>query len=145
MSELCKLPIGTVFSRHVDEQLPCFNSQLHVLCERSAAENDFYYCPAHGRFENTTHNADVETENERLDSGASVPMGAADVFRWGMYDPDELFVVYDTDDVKKIVLTLCSALLGVEKQKAELSTVTVEVRELPQSDNCYGTLTVVGD
>jgi hypothetical protein len=145
MSELCKLPIGTVFSTHAKDSMPCFNPQLFILCERSGGENDFYYLPVHGQFEGTDDFEDDFNANLKLDSGESVAMDANTVYRWGMYDPEELFVVFDNNDVKKIVMVLSSALFALEKQKAELDTVAVEVRELPESDNNYGTLVIVGD
>ncbi len=95
LDEFLTLPPGAVFSLWE----PCVSNGLHVKGRTIVQDigdgpfsNDFYYLPL------LPEPADMNAQVSDL-----TPKLPTMLYRWGMYDYDQLFAVYESEDVAAVV------------------------------------------
>lgn len=93
LRELCGLPGGTVFSTSADGDVEGLYRRGKVLAQADPGSDyfDFFYEDLLARPVNARPGGD----------GGPFRLGTA--ARWGNFDPHERFVVYEPDDVARLV------------------------------------------
>ena len=101
LTEFLKMPIGTIYSKYE----PCYFSGLMVK-DKNSGEIDFYYNDLIGNVdnENTGDFFDKCTEAEK--SGKSLKLDFDIIGRDASYNKNQLFAVYEKEDIEGLVKTL---------------------------------------
>lgn len=100
--DFLKTPRGTLYSYYD----PCSFSDLSVKTSDSTDyENDFVYFSLIGEFKVPTgkHFLDVCQE---LEDGKSIPLSLEETRREGLFNDEQLFLVYERSDIAKMVKVL---------------------------------------
>lgn len=101
--DFIKLPVGTVWSYYT----PCVFGGLNVKCsDDSYMDFDFLFDEIVGAFKDR-HDGSVF---DLLDSGGSVDMDFNSTVREGMFDENQLYAVYEKEDLAMLVKRLSDAL-----------------------------------
>jgi len=104
--EFLKTPSGTLWSYYE----PCIFRGLSIkTTDSSDYENDFVYLDLIGEF-------DIPKDSEyaeicaRMEQGESVSASFEETRREGLFDDNQLFLVYEKEDVKNMAKTLLEIL-----------------------------------
>lgn len=100
--EFLELPIGTLYSKYE----PCIFGPLSIKYDSWKESNDFIYVGLnefyHGDSSDSTDNKLDEMES----TGINVPIDLNSSGRDGLFDDDQLFAVYDNDDIEHLISKL---------------------------------------
>ena len=100
--EFLKLPIGTVWSYYE----PCCFQDLNIKAsDLSGWETDFLYDPIIGQIDTKSSDEFLE-KCDFMEKGGSVPMDFEATSREGLFDEDQLFAIYEKEDVEKLITRL---------------------------------------
>jgi hypothetical protein len=100
--EFMKLPIGTVWSYYE----PCVFRDLNIkVSDLSEWETDFLYDGVIGKID-VQSSEDFTNKCELMEKGESVPMDFEQTSREGLFDDDQLFAIYEKEDVEKLIIRL---------------------------------------
>ena len=102
-----KLPIGTVWSYY---EPSCFRELNIKASDLSEWENDFLFDPLIGEIENKGSD-DFSIKCDKMEGGESFPMDFDQTGREGLFDQEQLFAIYEEEDVKKLVARLQKTLM----------------------------------
>ena len=97
-----KLPIETVFSYY---EPTCFRELNIKVSDLSEWETDFLFDPLVGQIK-TISSDDFSDKCERMEKGESLPMDFEFTGREGLFDKEQLFAIYEKEDVKKLIIRL---------------------------------------
>ena len=93
-----KTPRGTLFSYYE----PCVFRDLIVKTTDSYDyENDFVIYSLIGEFE-SQNSDDFSDICFQMEKGASIPLSLEETNREGLFDDEQLFLVYEKEDIKKL-------------------------------------------
>lgn len=97
--EFLKTPANTLFSYYE----PCVFRGLNIkTTDKTHYENDFVYFGLIGEF-NIFDTSEFFKVCEKMENGESVPLSLEETQREGLFDDEQLFLVYEEDDIKKII------------------------------------------
>lgn len=100
--EFLKTPRGTVYSYYE----PCVFRELNVKTTDSTDyENDFVYFSLIGEFD-IQDGKDFSDICTRMEDGESIPASFEETQREGLFDDEQLFLVYEKEDVENMIKTL---------------------------------------
>lgn len=93
------MPIGTVWSYYE----PCIFNELNIKAsDKREWETDFLLDPIIGQIENTGSD-DFFEKCERMEKGESMPTDFENTSREGLFEDEQLFAIYEKEDVKKLI------------------------------------------
>ena len=93
LEEFVKLPSGTVF-QHWE---PCIMDEIQIKKETLKSNNDFFYSQI-------TIQPEMVDEDDMIYKYDGFGFRHSEIqSRWGMYDYDQLFLVYDDADVDNMI------------------------------------------
>jgi hypothetical protein len=111
-AELKALPKGTPFAQYLGGRAP-WPGSFDILVGADEYIDDFYYrstnCPDADSSEEMW-----DRQREMVESGAAYPVELS-IGREGYYDPDTRYLVWEPDDVRRIV----ALLLGADKDEKD--------------------------
>lgn len=99
-----QMPAGTVWSYYE----PCVYRGLHIKDDDPSDSPDFLYSDLIGAVENTS-SGDFYEKSTRMEKGESLPVDFEATGREGWFDDNQLYAVYEKDDVKKLIERLKDA------------------------------------
>jgi len=100
--EFLKMPSGTLYSYYE----PCIFRELNIKTSDSTDyENDFVYFGLIGKFD-TQDGKDDSEMCSRMELGESIPASFEETQREGLFDDDQLFLIYEKEDVEGMIKTL---------------------------------------
>lgn len=95
-------PKGTLWSYYK----PCFFSDLNVkTSDKADYDNDFVYFGLIAEFDTGNSGEYIEV-CRRMEQGESIPASFEETQREGLFDDEQLFLVYEKDDIKRMAETL---------------------------------------
>jgi len=93
------MPAGTLYS----EYEPCFFRGLYIKADNPGNyENDWLYDDLIGAVKCSSTD-DFLDKCEQMEQGASVEADFENTGRDGMFDDEQLYGIYEKDDVKKLI------------------------------------------
>jgi len=105
--QFMKLPIGTVFSYYE----PCvFRDLLIKVSDDKQWPTDFLYDDLIGAVKNKGSD-DFSEKCRRMELGESLPVDFEYTGREGLFEDEQLFAVYEKDDVEQLIKRLQNTLL----------------------------------
>lgn len=108
-TEFMKLPIGTVWSYYE----PCCFHDLNIKASdlNEGYVTDFLYDGIIGSIQ-TTGSDDFVDKCDLMERGESISMDFESTSREGLFEDEQLFAIFEEDDLKKLILRLQKALNG---------------------------------
>jgi hypothetical protein len=104
--QFLKTPRNTLWSYYE----PCCFRELNIKTSNDKDwENDFVYYGLIAEFNTKNSNEFVEI-CERMELGESVPQSFEETTREGMFEDEQLFLVYEKEDIKGLIKTLTEIL-----------------------------------
>ena len=100
--EFMKMPVGTVFSYY---EPCCFRDLMVKASDLKGWEMDFLYDNIIGGIK-TVSSEDFSTKCDQMEMGESVPMDFEYTSREGLFDDEQLYAVYEKEDIEKLVKRL---------------------------------------
>jgi len=97
-----KMPIGTVFSYYEPQ---CFRELMIKASDNSKWEDDFLYDSLIGAIECVSSD-DFSSKCEHMEGGGSVTVDFEGTSREGLFDKEQLFAIYEKEDVEKLIKRL---------------------------------------
>ena len=105
-ADLMKMPSGTVFSYYE----PCTFTGLYIKdSEPEPDYPDFNVSDLIGAIECNSHN-DFSTKCQQMVLGESMPVDFESSGREGLFEDEQLFSIYEKQDVEKLINRLASSL-----------------------------------
>ena len=93
-----RTPKDTLFSYYE----PCvFRDLIVKTTDSSDYENDFVMYSLIGEFE-TQDSIDFLDKCFQMEKGTSIPLSLEETTREGLFDDEQLFLVYEKEDIKKL-------------------------------------------
>jgi len=109
-------PIGTVFSYYEPQ---CFRDLMIKQSDLSGWETDFLYDNIIGALESESSD-EYSNKCVKMEAGESVLMDFEATSREGLFEEEQLFAVYEKEDVEKLIKRLIlSSLSPKSSEKAE--------------------------
>ena len=99
-------PAGTLFSYNDGDTFYDLNVKTS---DKEHWETDFIFFNLIGSFE-YKNSGEYDTVIDNLVSGASIPAVFYNTSREGLFDKEQLFLVYDKDDIAKMISVLLELL-----------------------------------
>lgn len=100
--EFMKLPKETVFSYYE----PCVFRELMIkVSDDKGWPTDFLYDSIIGKIDSKS-SEDFSNKCEMMEKGESVPMDFESTGREGLFDDEQLYAVYEKEDVEKLIARL---------------------------------------
>lgn len=101
LEQFLKMPNGTVFSKYE----PCYFNGL-MIKDMNSGEIDFYYMSLIGNVD-STHTGDFFDKCEEAQkTGRSLKLDFDVIERNAMYNKNQLFAVYEKEDIEGLVKSL---------------------------------------
>ena len=100
--EFLKLPANVLFSKYT----PCCFGDIYIKDVSIAEYNDFYYTHIHDAINYSGTNEYIDILTKAVETGKSIDMDLESIVRDGLYEDDELFAVWEKDDVSKLIARL---------------------------------------
>jgi hypothetical protein len=104
--EFMKMPIGTIFSYY---EPSCFRELMVKASDLTEWENDFLYDNIIGAIKTVSSEA-FSVKCDLMEVGESVSMDFEKTLREGLFDEDQLFAIYEKEDVGKLIKRLQESL-----------------------------------
>ena len=105
--EFLKTPRGTVYSYYE----PCIFRELNVkTTDNTDYEHDFVFFGLIGEFD-TQDSSDYSEKCSRMENGESILASFEETQREGLFDDEQLFLVYEKQDVENMIKALQGTLL----------------------------------
>jgi hypothetical protein len=103
--EFLKTPRNTLWSYYE----PCCFRELNIkTTDGNDNENDFVYFSLIAEFD--TQNSEFSEICQRMEMGESFPQSFEETSREGLFDDEQLFLVYEKEDIENMVKTLSELL-----------------------------------
>lgn len=100
--QFLKTPVGTVWSYYE----PCVFRELNIKTSDSKDyENDFVYFGLIGEFD-CKGSDDHSVVCQRMELGESIPASFEETTREGLFEDEQLFLIYEQEDVENMIKTL---------------------------------------
>ncbi len=99
-----KLPVGTVFSNYI----PQLFGGLKIKGESWPSNNDFLYQNLIGNIK-CDHAGEFVEQCEAAENNKSVDLDFYCMERNGLFDDNQLFAVYESEDLDKLIVRLATA------------------------------------
>lgn len=104
--EFLKTPRNTLFSYYE----PCNFRELNVkTSDGNDYENDFVYFSLIAEFD-IKNSEEFSEKCQRMELGESIPQSFEETTREGMFEDEQLFLVYEKEDIKGMISTLSDLL-----------------------------------
>ena len=100
--DFLKTPRNTLFSYY---EPCCFRELCVKTSDNKDWENDFIYFSLIAEF-NKQNSEEFDKICERMEKGQSVPQSFEETSREGLFDDEQLFLVYEKEDIKGLIGTL---------------------------------------
>lgn len=106
--EFIELPEGTVYGFY----RPCFTNDLYIKGESLNSKQDWFYScitPCNFDYNNDCQNIDAM---QAMENGEHCVLDVSIQERDGMFDYDRMFLIYEEEDILKIINKLKSCIDG---------------------------------
>lgn len=101
-TEFLQMPSGTVYSYYE----PCIFTELNIKTSESKDyQNDFVYFRLIGQFDIPVGRGYTEI-CKKLESHESIPASFEETMREGLFNDKQLFLVYEKEDVERMIQAL---------------------------------------
>lgn len=126
------LPAGTVYAKY----MPCVFEDLCIKDDTSVGYNDWYYQQIVDAVESESSNDWADKLFDAQENGTSMPMDFDCASRDGLYEDDQLFAVWEPQDVRDLIHRLHRALADVEGTSSEVTPIPVDPRLIQAIYRC---------
>lgn len=126
------LPKGTVYAKY----MPCVFEDLCIKDDTGVGYNDWYYQQIVDAVESESSNEWADKLHDAEVNGTSMPMDFDCTGRDGLYEDDQLFAVWEPQDVRGLIHRLHRALADVEGTSSEVTPIPVDPRLIQAIYQC---------
>ncbi len=108
-TQFLAMPVGTLFSKYQ----PCYSDAFEIK-GKTIGNNDYYAQGIANSVKSAANEQDDKILEDALQSGTSFELDLCCQYRDGMFNLEQLFVVWEYGDVLDLIRRLTEALQGLE-------------------------------